>query len=308
MDYAYLGAFIAIFAYGTYMVPLRRFPRFPSYASLSALSVGILAMAAGIVFFSQKFSFGIEAFVCGVVWTIGGSLCFAAVQKEADLSGTSVRAMSVCILSSFLSGILVFSEKVNFGIASAAVGCLILGFVLLSPQKISFLKNWRSIGAGFVFGTHLIPYQLSGLSETEFAFPYACGIFLAANIRFVYCLNKERVLKRRLQESGLLESESIQSEVSPSAVAHSGVAPWIVGIGAGAFWMCGTMGCFWAIDTNGSLGYAVGYPLTQLNLLVNIAWGVLIFKEYPTKKERIRLGISALIILGGAALLTISKT
>jgi glucose uptake protein len=83
--------------------------------------------------------------------------------------------------------------------------------------------------------------------------------------------------------------------------------PSIVTILMGILWMVGMHGCFWAIDVNGALGYAIGYPLTQLNLLVNLGWGVLVFGEYKTARERIRLLLATFVILAGAVLLTLSK-
>ena len=83
--------------------------------------------------------------------------------------------------------------------------------------------------------------------------------------------------------------------------------PSIVSILMGFLWMAGMHGCFWAIDVNGALGYAIGYPLTQLNLLVNLGIGVLVFGEYKTARERIKLLLATFIILAGAVLLTLSK-
>ena len=85
------------------------------------------------------------------------------------------------------------------------------------------------------------------------------------------------------------------------------LAPTVAAFFMGALWLAGQHGCFWAIDTKGALGYAVGYPLTQLNLLVNLLWGVVVFHEYPTRPERMKLGLATSVILGGAVLLAMSK-
>ena len=85
------------------------------------------------------------------------------------------------------------------------------------------------------------------------------------------------------------------------------LGPSVVSVLLGLLWTIGQHGCFWAIDTKGALGYAVGYPLTQLNLLVNLLWGVIAFHEYPTKPERIKLAIATSVILAGATLLALSK-
>jgi glucose uptake protein len=85
------------------------------------------------------------------------------------------------------------------------------------------------------------------------------------------------------------------------------LVPSVVTVLMGVLWTIGMHGCFWAIDVNGALGYAIGYPLTQLNLLVNLGWGVFVFGEYKTARERIKLLLATFIILAGAVLLTLSK-
>jgi glucose uptake protein len=85
------------------------------------------------------------------------------------------------------------------------------------------------------------------------------------------------------------------------------LVPSLFAFGAGVLWMLGTLAIFWAIADDGLFGYAVGYPLLQLNLVVNQLWGVFAFGEYATRNERIKLAISTVVILSGAALLTLSK-
>ena len=83
--------------------------------------------------------------------------------------------------------------------------------------------------------------------------------------------------------------------------------PTLFAIAAGMLWMLGTLAIFWAIADDGMFGYAVGYPLLQLNLVVNQMWGVFAFGEYATRTERVKLAVSTVVILAGAALLTLSK-
>ena len=44
-----------------------------------------------------------------------------------------------------------------------------------------------------------------------------------------------------------------------------------------------------------------------VNRCVNLGWGVLVFGEYKTAKERVKLLLATFIILAGAVLLTLSK-
>ena len=134
-----------------------------------------------------------------------------------------------------------------------------------------------------VFGLFLIPYKFAEVPILEFMGSFALGIFVSAEL-LVAILS----IKRR-------------------ALFEYGLAPSVTSMLMGVLWVIGQHGCFWAIDVNGALGYAIGYPLTQLNLLVNLGWGVLVFGEYKTARERIRLLLATFIILAGAVLLTLSK-
>lgn len=264
------------------MAPLKKWPEFPQYFTLGALSWGVLALSLGIAAVTGVWSFSIVGFVCGFIWHYGGAFCFSAVKHESDLSGTSVRSMGMCILSSFLSGLFIFGEPVVWWLAIIAMIVLCSGLVILSPDFRGIWKKWRSLLAGLIFGLHLVPFQLSGLSNLEFALPYAVGIFVGSNLLL---LQKRKTLNYNGKSK----------------------APWLASAAAGALWMVGTHGSFWAIDPEGSLGFAIGYPLVQLNLLVNIGIGVFIFGEYQGKKNRIKLACAAATILTGAVLLTLAK-
>ena len=153
----------------------------------------------------------------------------------------------------------------------------------LAPKQGNLLKNWRSLLAGAIFGLFLIPYKFTDIPLLEFMSAFTIGIFIAAQILVGIIYFKHRDL--------------FKFQLAPS----------LASILMGLLWTIGQHGCFWAIDTKGALGYAVGYPLTQLNLLVNLLWGVIVFHEYPTKPERIKLAIATSVILVGAVLLALSK-
>ena len=278
--------------FGTYMVPLKKWPKYSSWAYLSMMSTGVLISALAVAFIPGTFNLTPVGLFCGLLWVVGGSFCFWAVQAEADLAGAGVRAMGVSILASFLTGVLLFGESSDFKFSIPAIVCFLVGLSRLSPSTGgSVFKNWRSFLGGLAFGTYLLPFKLATagglqLTDLEFVCPFSIGIFVGSQ-----ALVGILTLKRR------------QSFGFPKV-------PSLVCVGSGALWMVGTHGCFWAIasiEAGGQLGYAVGYPLTQLNLLVNLCWGVLVFGEYKSVKERIKLLLATFIILAGAVLLTLSK-
>lgn len=272
---------------GTYMVPLKKWPKFSNWAYMSLMTFGALVSALVVACFTHTLNLNFVGIICGLLWVVGGAFCFWAVQAEDDLAGAGVRSMGMSILASFLSGVIIFGENSSFLFSIPAIICFMFGLSRLCPTSGgSILKNWRSFLGGFFFGTYLIPFKLyvmhgAELSDLEFICPFTIGLFIGTQI-LVFIIKLKSCIKFQ--------------KLPCAASAISGI-----------LWMIGTHGCFWAINANGELGYAVGYPLTQLNLLVNLGWGVLIFGEYKSTRERMRLMFATAIILAGAVLLTLSK-
>ena len=280
---SYVGVILAIFAFGTYMVPLKAWSKFSSWAYLSCMAFGMFLGQLGISLATNTLCVLPVGILCGFLWVVAGAFCFWAVKAEQDLTGAGVRSMGVSILASFVSGVLIFSESTLLYFSIPAILLLLFGLSRLAPPQGNVFKNWRSLLGGLIFGLFLIPYKLAEVPILEFMSSFSIGIFIAAEL-LVAILS----LKRR-------------------ALFEYGLAPSVVSMFMGVLWVIGQHGCFWAIDTNGALGYAVGYPLTQLNLLVNLLWGVAVFHEYPTRPERIKLGLATSVILIGAVLLALSK-
>lgn len=278
-----IGVLLGIFAFGTYMMPLKKYPEYSSWSFLSVMSVGALLCSAVIAYFTGCYNLAPVGILCGIMWVVGGALCFWAVQAEADLAGTGLRSMCVSILLSFVSGVVLFKEPTLLYFSVPAIACMLGGIYIQTTKNQSILKNWRSLLSGAVFGTYLIPYKFSSLGDMEFLFPFSVGVCLGSVV-----LVSLTTLKRK---------KSFGYPKVPTMFAFV----------AGILWMLGTLAIFWAIADDGMFGYAVGYPLLQLNLVVNQMWGVFVFGEYATKKERVKLGASTVVILLGAVLLTLSK-
>jgi len=69
---------------------------------------------------------------------------------------------------------------------------------------------------------------------------------------------------------------------------------------AGLLW---NFGNFSSIYATNYLGFSIGFPLTQLALVVAALWGILFYKEITNRFQIIAYIISCLIIVGGAFLL-----
>ncbi len=278
-----IGVLMGVFAFGTYMVPLKKYPNYSSWAFLAVMSVGALVCSSVIACVTGQFNLQPVGVLCGLLWVIGGALCFWAVQAEADLAGTGLRSMSVSILLSFITGVTLFAEHTLLYFSIPAIACMLVGIWIPAGRVKHLWKNWRSLLSGVVFGSYLIPYKLSNLGDMEFLFPFSVGVCVGSVALFAVL-----TLKRGKRYD-------------------MPVVPTFFSFGAGALWMLGTLAIFWAIADDGMFGYAVGYPLLQLNLVVNQLWGVFAFGEYATRTERIKLAVSTVVILSGAVLLTLSK-
>ena len=274
---------MGVFAFGTYMVPLKKYPNYSSWAFLAVMSVGALVCSSVIACVTGQFNLQPVGILCGLLWVFGGALCFWAVQAEADLAGTGLRSMSVSILLSFITGVTLFAEHTLFYFSIPAILCMLVGIWIPAGHVKHIWKNWRSLLSGVVFGSYLIPYKLSNLGDMEFLFPFSVGVCVGSVLLVV-----AMTLKRK------------KSFGYPKI-------PTLFAFGSGVLWMLGTLAIFWAIADDGLFGYAVGYPLLQLNLVVNQLWGVFAFGEYATRTERIKLAVSTVVILSGAVLLTLSK-
>ena len=266
------------------MVPLKKFPAYSSWSYLAFMSIGAFICSVGITCVTGQFNFHPVGIGCGLLWVFGGALCFWAVQAEADLAGTGLRSMSVSILLSFFSGVVIFQEKTLLYYSIPAIACMIIGIWIPASKTKSIWKNWRSLMSGAVFGTYLIPFKFSGMGDMEFLFPFSFGVCIGSLVLVGL------VTFRRHKD-----------------IKHSMIAPTLISIGSGIMWMFGTLAIFWTIADDGMFGYAVGYPLLQLNLVVNQLWGVFVFGEYASRGGRIKLAMSTVVILIGAVLLTLSK-
>lgn len=277
----YFGVLIAILAWGSYMVPLKKETQLSPLWFQAWVSVGIGASSLAIGALRGFPSFSLWGVGAGLLWTLGAAFSFLAVKHEG-LSGASTRWMGTGILVSFVIGTLVLGESVQLWVALPGLALLIGGLLLVSKSGDSkasqasgfaIFHYWRSIGAGTIFGSYLLPMQLAQIPSWDFIAPMGAGILLGG--------------------LGLLVGKPV---ATPRL-------RWIC-IGCGLGWNCANIGSLVAVS---ALGFAVGFPLTQLALLVSISWGVFRFGESPLPSQRRFLALAAISLLFGAALLGLSR-
>lgn len=278
-----LCALMAVFSFGTYMIPLKRHADLNSQVFLMHMALGAFVSSIGAALWVGWQPFYWTGFFCGLVWTLGAGSIFRAVQKEEAMGGVTVRAMGTSITVSFLMGTFYFKETVLWHFAIPAWLLMLAGLFVLDPKALrNPLRNWRSYLAGFVFGSYLAPWDPAIHGIARFMFPLTLGIVVGSAFWFA--------------------KSYIASE--PSQKNHKYKKYFFENAGMGVLWTAGSIACYTSVDL---LGFTIGYPLSQLNLLVAIAWGVLAFGEYPTRTERVRVLTSGVGMVIGAFLLSMAR-
>jgi len=291
--YGIIAALIAALAWGSYTVPLKRIAGVDPFRFQIWLSGGIATTSIAVGLWQGFQSFSLWGVGDGLYWSLGAALSFLAVQKEG-LSGAAARWMGTAILVSFASGIFVLHESVQVSYAGGGILCLLAGLIFGTrdghrdgvPSKVNsgrsavgsakILRNWRSFAAGFIFGTYFLPIHFSGESTLNIVAPLGVGIALGAVLIHLFLRPK------------------------PMAMWSHG---WI-SMACGVAWNAASIASLFAAKI---LGLAIGFPLTQLALLVSIAWGVLVFNEAKDRASKVSISIAAILLLSGAVLLGASK-
>ena len=273
----YLGllfAALAAISWGTFFVPVRKVGITSVCQLQGATSVGVLLFAIPVGFF---WGFGIElsGIVSGVIWTVSNLLALYAVRL-IGLARTSPFLAGFGIITSFTWRILFFGEKFDSSIlALIAIGLLLSGlpFVSNGARNPSIQKKGYIIAAagGLIGGSYVIPMQATHTLQSGF-FSFSLAIFIIGVPLFFFA---KRFIKKEI----------------------------VAGIISGTLFNIGSFSVLIAI---GLIGITIAYPISQTATLFAVSWGILYFKEIVQKRGIIRVGIGALLVLCGAALLAIA--
>ncbi len=279
-----LFALIAALAWGSSLVPLKLAGKVDDIQFSTFIAFGIFLstlIAMPFLNFSSAFSF--YGFISGVMWVLGNLLTIISIRliglsKVAPIVGAAI------ILVSFLWGIFFFNEQLTSTIlALIGIILLILGLPLIvsGREEKSNSSNKAiiySLIAGIIFGSYITPLKLSALQPMEYIFSMALGILVTGGV--VYLLS----LYTRKQKSNYEKM--------------------LNGLLSGVLWSVGNLASLFAINL---LGLSIGLPLTQMQLLVAVSWGIFYFKEVSDKRIIIKIILGAILLVSGAALLAFAK-
>lgn len=274
----FITAITSVLAWGSYFVPMKRIKEYDPFYFQLIMATAILISSFFIALVFRSLTFSIVPMVSGILWSTGNIFSVLAVKKSG-LSKTVPVWTGTGIFIAFLWGTLFFKERLSFlPISFAGIVLLIIGIGLISQvgevRKTASRRGLLfAVIAGTLFGSYLVPLKNSP-QPLQFLFPMSLGIMLGGIIIFV------------------LKRPKVNFAILPSGVL-SGIA-----------WNIGNFASFFAVL---NLGMSIGFPLTQMALLVSVLWGLLYFREIAGRKNVIKIVVASLVLFLGAILLSISK-
>lgn len=274
-----LAALGAALAWGSYMVPFKKFPPANLVRFQLFTTIGIFISAVFVSFsLNYPFSLNLYGIVGGLLWAAGNPLSLQAVS-DLGLSKALPIFLSVVIIVSFLWGVLVFNEiSQGLPLAILALILIVVGVIVISATGKGEGKRTKrgiilSLSSGLLFGSQITPLKLGNLTPAEFFFPMSVGIIIFG---VAFSLFKRIDLKTE----GML-----------------------VGLLSGLIWNIGNL---LSLITVSLIGLAKGGPLIQFQVLVAVLWGLFYFKESNQPKQKMQILIGAAIFLIGVFILAIS--
>lgn len=274
-------ALIAATGWGSYLVPMRKLANPDPLRYVFFTSIGIITFAL-ISSLALNYSISINpiGIATGIMWTIASITSMFAI-KAMGLGKASATWMSISVLTSFIWGIVLVSEQLNL---------LLLGIVgiilIISGVACMSLTNeggGRKMGlllaiiTGSIFGFHLVPMKMAGIPVSELLFPMSLGIFVGS---------------------------SIAMAVRTTVKKHEPVVGVKSGFLSGIIWSVANLSSLMAIAT---VGLSVGFPLSQISILVATLWGLFYFKEAKNRNKKIMILVGAMLMLFGMFSLAFSK-
>lgn len=329
----WIGVCGATFAFGSYGI-LMKTPAvqetnvdcmvFQCYASFavatSSFVIWGVASSDGLTLNGGSFALGL---LFATLWIVGQVLAFSAVQAAGYAVGNAIW-IGVTICTSFAWGVLAFHSPVRDPLgAGVALALMVVGVVLaavssvISDRARNRCSTARDVAAplvkesppragslvfgiacattfGLGNGALMVPmtifqqgwpalgvaaYDGKSLAPLAFLPSMSMGILVVQPI--VFLLYWAPALRR---------GERPQFHFSKVALP---------GILTGSFWC---MGNFCAMFATVYLGQTVGFPLTQLCLVVSGLWGILYFREVRGSAAIATFALASAVVLGGAVL------
>lgn len=246
------------------------------------MAMGTLLFSLGVLFFHQptwSINLVLASLVCGLVWSFGQ----INQIKSFHIIGVS-RAMPIStgtqLIGTSLVGVLYFQEwtkSMQFILGISALFLIILGVSFTAFQEKNQEANERVdmkkgvlilIISSIAFVLYAVIPRVAGINGWDAVFPQAIGMFLGS---MLFC------------------SFEKQPDIFGQKSFHN--------IITGFFFAIANITMMLSNEAN---GVALGFTLSQMNVIVSTLGGMLILHEVKTSKEiKYTLGGLILVVAGG---------
>lgn len=247
------------------------------------MSMGALIFSIGVMIFHRPDAWSMNLIVasllCGVVWSFGQ----INQIKSFHIIGVS-RAMPIStgtqLIGTSLVGVLYFHEwtrTMQFVLGISALVLFILGVTLTAFQeKAEDISGKVDMKKGVIillmssaaFVLYAVIPRVAGINGWDAVFPQAIGMFLGS---IIFCSFEK--------QPDIFGTKSFQNIITGFFFAVANVAMML---------------------SNEVNGVALGFTLSQMNVVVSTIGGMLILHETKTSKEtKYTLGGLLLVVAGG---------
>lgn len=290
-------ALSAMVLFGLYMVP-RKLSGLRDFDFVLTMCVGaVLAtqvarlLAHGTQPPSTNSYAVVLSFSCGPIWSLGILFYTLSVSQMGLALATPIKNTTAVLGTIF--GLAIFAEWQQTNAALALIGSVlvVLCAVVLArcgerEQQRSFvtpLGVMYALLAAVFFAGYTIPLKLAqaeGVDSYSFMAYMGLGTLVGGATLFgVFSRHRRRWLR-----------------ASPG--------DHLFAILAGVIWACATIVMTQAIAR---IGLAVTWPVTNLNTIVTVAAGILVFREVDVRKFRGTIALAMLLAILGSTLLGLAK-
>jgi glucose uptake protein GlcU len=334
--YGFGAVLLAILSFGTFAVPLRN----QKFVEAKVHPIILQCYFSCMVFLTSFISLAITpwdfswwGWLGAGLWVFTSILSFIAIGQIGIAVPQAVWSGSTIIVS-FLWGAIVFNEDVKsfplsiLGIFLLCVGilgtsicsmkfpvsfpkvfsCLYCLPIFIDPERELYTqiesshydefnndqtkrtpRQWTigilvAILMGIPNGSMMVPTQIEGVpTGIGYLMSFSTGVII---ISFSFGLFLQ------------MFSYFTTKKFIPLRVE----AAFFPGMAAGLLWSSGNLFSIYATQF---LGLTIGFPLTQVALVIAGLWGLFFFKEMTETSARIMFFVSALIILSGGVLISL---
>lgn len=280
-----LSAALTALLFGSWFVPTQTIKTDPR-ALAFWLTAGHLAISTVVyVTYGQAIPIGqtVVPFLMGAVWAIGILLGYKARDEIGIVRGVGTWVAVIIALSVFW-GLVAFGESPNPFVLALALLCVagtvfcVLKSSVTDKMPGSARRGYLyAIVVGIAHGSFYVPLHGSDLPVQATFFPLALGmvmttllIAMLSRVRLRYPLTTTA----RMTLAGIILAGGNYLAVGATVTAY---------------------------------GVALGYPLTQLAIVVSALWGVLVFREVTTRRGRVLIAVSVMLAVTSALLVSVAN-